>query len=207
MIETMLEYLVCPQCRGDLRYTKEQLLVCVPCRLCFPIENNVPELNLKAAMTLTAEGKVVPRKTSAVFTLESGEEAGLEIRLELGTCKAIGRRLDDGMQTQTFNIDFTMTLDEPTKKIIKTYFSKQKGKEEETDAGELGFRRLPDLILNDAGVSRLHAMIFHHQKGAGILDLVSRNGTFVNGKEIEAAYLKAEDKIQIGTTTIRFSPL
>lgn len=39
----LLEILVCPKCKGDLDYRPaEQLLVCLACRLAYPIEDDIP---------------------------------------------------------------------------------------------------------------------------------------------------------------------
>lgn len=211
----LLEFVLCPQCGLDLRYTKEEVLVCLPCRLCFPVEDGVPNLSLEASLSFSKSGEIIPRKTLAVFSIEAGEDAGVKFQLEPGTCKAIGRKLEDGAQTQIFNMDFNMTLDEQTKKLIKNYFVKT-SKKKKTPVSEVkasatldsdlgSFTRLPDLIMNDPGVSRLHAMIFHDSVNVGVLDLVSRNGTYVNGQEIEATLLNSGDEIRIGNSAFRFT--
>ena len=47
--------------------------------------------------------------------------------------------------------------------------------------------------------------IFFDDSGmVGILDLVSKNGTFVNGAEVESKILKKGDLITVGGTKIRF---
>ena len=39
----LLEILVCPLCKGPLDYRKaEQELVCKPCRLAYPIRDDIP---------------------------------------------------------------------------------------------------------------------------------------------------------------------
>lgn len=208
--EEMLSWVACPQCRGTLKYTREEVLLCVHCRICFPIEEGIPNLSLDAALPLSEEGSLIPRQAVATFVIEKGPDHGVAFHLERGTCKGVGRHLDDPNQTQVYNIDFTMSLDEETKKLILSYLSKTLGKkkviEKAPPVSELGgYRRVADLILNDPAVTRLHAMIFFDEKGAGIIDLVSRNGTFVNGREIEASLLKPGDEVRVGETIIRFS--
>lgn len=213
----ILEFLVCPQCKGGLRYTREEVLFCLRCRVCYPVENGVPNLSPEGAMSLTHEGKIVPREISALFTVDKGKDSGLQFRLKRGSCKAIGRKVEDAAQTLVFNADFTMTLDDHTKKLISNYLTKtsspkkKKGSERDESKPSLGgevsslggFRRLSDLILNDSAASRLHAMVFYDDGGqAGILDLVSKNGTFVNGREVETCLLKEGDEVTIGATKI-----
>ncbi|MBI4412382.1 MAG: hypothetical protein HY541_07865, partial [Deltaproteobacteria bacterium] len=178
----MLEFVVCPQCGGDLRYTREQVLFCLRCRVCYPIEKGVPDLSPEAALSLSNEGKIIPREVTAFFTIDKGSDAGFQFRLKRGSCKAIGRKVEDAAQTLVFNADFTMTLDDHTKKLISNYLSKTTGrkkkkggeKEENGAGGQLGlggqpglggFKRLPDLILNDPAASRLHAMVFYDDEG------------------------------------------
>lgn len=39
----LLEILVCPLCKGPLDYRKDQSeLICRPCRLAFPIKDDIP---------------------------------------------------------------------------------------------------------------------------------------------------------------------
>jgi uncharacterized protein YbaR (Trm112 family) len=41
--EELLSILVCPQCKGDLRYEREaERLVCETCRLRYPIVDDIP---------------------------------------------------------------------------------------------------------------------------------------------------------------------
>lgn len=199
-----LELIACPQCQGGLKFTSEEVLFCIRCRICFPLEEGVPQLTMEASMPLSSEGKVLAKEVTAFFSVEGGPDSGTHFRLIPGGCKAIGRKLEDSVATQVFNVDFTMTLDDHTKKLIMNYLSKTSGKK--AGGGDLGaFKRDSDLILNDPSVSRLHAMLFFDETGAGILDLVSRNGTFVNGREVETCRLKSGDEIRLGETVIRFS--
>ncbi len=67
----------------------------------------------------------------------------------------------------------------------------------------IGRGETADLRVRDEGVSRLHARVEQQEDGsARVVDLGSRNGTFVNGERIEDAALKDGDKILIGQITI-----
>lgn len=54
----LLEILVCPVCKGNLDYRKvEQELVCQPCRLAYPIRDDIPVMLEDEARELdTTEG-------------------------------------------------------------------------------------------------------------------------------------------------------
>jgi pSer/pThr/pTyr-binding forkhead associated (FHA) protein len=63
-----------------------------------------------------------------------------------------------------------------------------------------------DVVLNDAGVSRLHARIERQIAGWMLLDNGSANGTELNGAVIEeASQLRAGDKIGVGPVTFEFA--
>ncbi|MDO8528100.1 MAG: FHA domain-containing protein [Deltaproteobacteria bacterium] len=110
------------------------------------------------------------------------------------------------------NVDWALSLDDETKGLVLQYIAQQFRKPQpksETNGSlpndQLGaFRRGPDIVLKDQTLSRLHAMIFSDELGIGILDLVSKNGTFVNGEEIESRLLKKGDTIELGETKIVF---
>jgi len=60
-----------------------------------------------------------------------------------------------------------------------------------------------DVHLDEEGVSRRHAMLERTPEGnVQIVDLGSRNGTFVNGEPASRETLRDGDKIQIGGTII-----
>ena len=56
-----------------------------------------------------------------------------------------------------------------------------------------------DLVLNDASVSRLHAVIKQHDSGLLLADRGSTNGVYLNGERIKReSKLKTGDVIQVG---------
>ena len=68
----------------------------------------------------------------------------------------------------------------------------------------LGRTSQASIVLPDAMVSRVHARIDAAGGRAFIEDLESRNGTFLNGKEVKRARLEPGDEIVLGSTRIRF---
>ena len=70
---------------------------------------------------------------------------------------------------------------------------------------QLGIGRSPQcqVRLTEDGISRQHAMLELTAEGnVQIVDLDSRNGTFVNGEAVSRVTLRDGDKIQIGGATI-----
>ena len=54
----LLDILVCPICKGQLDYRKsEKELVCKPCKLAFPIRDDIPVMLVDEARSLDAEGQ------------------------------------------------------------------------------------------------------------------------------------------------------
>jgi two-component system cell cycle response regulator len=71
--------------------------------------------------------------------------------------------------------------------------------------GELVIGRAPDaqVRIDEDGVSRHHAKFIQTTEGnVEIMDLGSRNGTFVNGDRVSRLALRDGDKIQIGPISI-----
>jgi pSer/pThr/pTyr-binding forkhead associated (FHA) protein len=65
-----------------------------------------------------------------------------------------------------------------------------------------------DVIINDASISRRHVQFSRQLDGDYIQDLVSRNGTRVNGEPITGAtLLQPGDMIEIGNLSLEYTPL
>lgn len=65
-----------------------------------------------------------------------------------------------------------------------------------------------DLVLNDAGVSRSHALIRRQGAGWMLLDCDSANGTELNGAAVVSpAQLRKGDRIRVGAVVFRFEPV
>ncbi len=69
-----------------------------------------------------------------------------------------------------------------------------------TQKKRINIGRTPDndIVLNNKGVSRRHAVIEFDENSALILDNESLNGTFVNSRKITEEVLKDNDRITIG---------
>ena len=60
-----------------------------------------------------------------------------------------------------------------------------------------------DILIDDASVSREHAMIERRDGRFVLEDLKSTNGTFVNGEFVDVCVLNHGDKIRIGNTVLQ----
>lgn len=77
-----------------------------------------------------------------------------------------------------------------------------------TDAGVvIGRSRRCDIMLTDPNVSRQHAEVRLSGPQAVLRDLDSTNGTRVNRRAVAQAVLQPGDRIEVGTTELRFERL
>ncbi|PCJ58838.1 MAG: hypothetical protein COA79_12280 [Planctomycetota bacterium] len=67
-----------------------------------------------------------------------------------------------------------------------------------TDNFYFGRRKQCELCLDDIDLSRKHCVIRMFGRRYKLIDLGSRNGTYLNGKKISEAYIKAGDTIRLG---------
>ncbi len=61
-----------------------------------------------------------------------------------------------------------------------------------------------DVPIDDREISRVHAIIFTYLSKPAVFDLVSENGTFINGKRASFAMLQNGDEISLGSYTLIF---
>ena len=208
----LIDLLVCPQCKGGLEAADGgQGLLCGRCQLKYPVRRGIPIMIPAEAQDLRAAGALGGgvRLSRASFRVAEGPDAGLVFQLEQGTCRAIGRAAADLERTTVFSVDVALALDEGTKGLILKYIQQQfeprEGEGGAAGAERLGgFRRAPDVVLTDGSLSRLHAMLFSDGERVAVLDLVSKNGTYVNGQEVESRMLSRGDAIEVGDTTLLF---
>ena len=69
----------------------------------------------------------------------------------------------------------------------------------------IGRQKKNDVVIGDRSVSGVHAKIDSVENGFVLLDLQSKNGTFVNEQLISAHWLKQGDVINIGEYALVFS--
>jgi len=70
------------------------------------------------------------------------------------------------------------------------------------DSTTLGRHKNNDVVVSDPKVSSFHARIDKTTEGFVVVDLKSRNGTFLSGKRIESAVLKTGDEVRLGTARL-----
>ena len=68
----------------------------------------------------------------------------------------------------------------------------------------LGAHPSNHVVLQDRTVSRFHCEVRAGEDGVRLIDLESKNGTFVDGVRVTSAWLKEGSTLQLGDTTLRF---
>lgn len=68
----------------------------------------------------------------------------------------------------------------------------------------VGRRQDNDIIFEDSSVSAAHAWIILQQTQCVVMNTLSTNGTFVNGKRVHQATLKHGDRVRFGQVELRY---
>jgi pSer/pThr/pTyr-binding forkhead associated (FHA) protein len=76
------------------------------------------------------------------------------------------------------------------------------GRSVEVDRELVIGRESVDVLIDDPEISRRHALIRPVETGVAIQDLGSTNGTFVDGKRVDAATVTSGSTIRLGKTEI-----
>jgi uncharacterized protein YbaR (Trm112 family) len=203
--------LVCPKCHSGV-LKQDGGMACGSCQLVYPIRNGIPVMIVAEAKPLSSNPQTSQASTTKgeiLLNIIGGPDEGMVIPLARNRCCAIGRSIENTDKTQTVSVGTNLGLDQTIKELVLNYVTKTMHPDPSvvpsSDALNIGgFERMPDLVLSDTSVSRLHAMLFHGPSGVGVLDLVSKNGTFVNGTEVESMLLHPGDTITIGSSRIQY---
>jgi len=72
------------------------------------------------------------------------------------------------------------------------------------DTYTVGRHRNNDIVVSDPKVSSFHARFDRTQEGFALVDLRSRNGSYVNGKRVEVVVLQNGDEVRLGTAKLQY---
>jgi pSer/pThr/pTyr-binding forkhead associated (FHA) protein len=62
----------------------------------------------------------------------------------------------------------------------------------------LGRHRNNDIVISDPKVSSFHARLDRSPEGFRVVDLKSRNGSFINGRRVDTGDLRTGDEVRMG---------
>ncbi len=131
--------------------------------------------------------------------IDKGENRGERFKVEVNRYRAIGRA-DNGTNTAQFTPDGDVALDDEELHRVDRHLRRrhQRSAPGPKHLGGSPYRRGPDILLDDAKVSRTHCMLFVDEQGASVVDLLSTNGVIVNGRRVSEADLSEGDIVYVG---------
>jgi hypothetical protein len=100
-------------------------------------------------------------------------------------------------------------LDNARRMSVARLVLKTTGKEDRSfpmsrDSSTLGRHRNNDIVITDPKVSSFHARIDRTTEGHVLVDLGSRNGSFVNGRRVSNQALANGDELRVGTAKLNY---
>jgi pSer/pThr/pTyr-binding forkhead associated (FHA) protein len=132
-----------------------------------------------------------------------GPDRGMRYTVEEGSYRVLARAQDDSTATVQMTNDGARALDKDAQARADEAL-RGPGTRGTGDRARTAFRkRGPDIVLKDGSVSRTHALVFVERDAISVADLMSTNGTRVNGDTIRDVDLREGDVIHLGKTKLR----
>lgn len=133
--------------------------------------------------------------------VDKGPSRGTRYEIDVRSYRAIGRAGGKDVTVQ-LEAEGDRILDPEDLERVEAHLARRRSDappgHEKTRIG--AFRRGRDILIDDEKVSRTHAMIFVDEEGPSVVDLLSTNGTLVNGERVSDAELREGDLIHVGKT-------
>jgi pSer/pThr/pTyr-binding forkhead associated (FHA) protein len=124
-----------------------------------------------------------------------GPDRGERFAVEENSYRVLVRGQDDfGASTQQMTAEGDHIFDDAQQSLI----------DELSGRSRTAFKkRGHDIALRDGSVSRTHALVFVDRESVSVADLMSTNGTRVNGAGITDCNLREGDVIHVGKSRLR----
>jgi hypothetical protein len=129
----------------------------------------------------------------------SGPDQGMRYTIEGGTYRVLGRAGDDAESTLQMNHDGDRALDSDQKAVVEGMLDARASRGVRTRFRKRG----ADILLGDGSVSRTHALVFVDDATISVADLMSTNGTKVNGALIQDVDVQPGDVVQVGQSKMK----
>lgn len=134
-----------------------------------------------------------------VLEIDKGPLAGTRHELVNKCYRAVGREGIFPANTTSFSTTGDAKLDPDDIRRIEEHIRRRNQPDDEESSIRLGtFKRDRDILVDDDKISRTHAMFFLDDHGPSVVDLVSTNGTLVNGERVIDSDLHDGDIVNIG---------
>jgi hypothetical protein len=136
-----------------------------------------------------------------ILEVEKGKNQGARYEVGVRSYRAIVRAGAAGEHTTDLSAPGEHALDPDDLARVEQHLARRVAGEPHAERLRLGaFARAGSIALDDAKVSKNHAMVFVDDDGPSVVDMLSTNGTHVNGKRVAEADLSDGDVINIGKT-------
>lgn len=154
-------------------------------------------------------GAIVPREL--ILRITTGADAGRVIELHRGECVVVGReyttdRTVEVTAVRELRSDGRAQL--PREMVSRAEgFLASRDPDPDSTAPQFppsldSYRRRDDIRVQDQTVSRLHAIIYLDDRGAGVIDLGSTNGTEVDGRNTSHHAIGNGQRVRLGDLEI-----
>lgn len=148
-----------------------------------------------------------PAPRELILRLLSGADQGRVIELHQGECVVVGREYSaentvEVTAVRAMRPGGRAQLPKPVIQRAEELLSKRE-RDPESTAPRFPpsldtYRRRDDIRVQDQTVSRLHALIYLDDRGAGVIDLGSTNGTEVNSRNGAHHPVRNGDRLRLG---------
>jgi hypothetical protein len=140
-----------------------------------------------------------------ILEVDKGSNRGSRYELVSRGYRAVGRAGGGAEVTVQLSKEGDRQLEPDDIRVVEEHLARrgEQKADGDADASNLrigAFRRGRDILLDDDKISRKHAMFFLDDDGPSVVDLLSTNGTHVNGKKVSDADLVEGDIVNIGKT-------
>lgn len=152
--------------------------------------------HLICASLLLADSEDVAPVTTDIVMRASNENTASPLPRKPSAGSQLTAQPAPGIPTLTLPDGPTIVLDYRGKTIRQIPLSQQRI--------SIGRAVENDLCIGSPFISRQHATIFRNGTETAVVDLDSKNGTFVNARRVQAQTIADQDEITIGRHTIRF---
>ncbi|MCK6550747.1 FHA domain-containing protein [Myxococcota bacterium] len=137
-----------------------------------------------------------------ILEVDKGPNLGSKYELTPRSYRAVGRSGGAEVTVQ-LSREGDRQLEPDDVRVVEAHLQKRDRSQSEEPAGNLrigAYRRGRDILLDDDKISRKHAMFFLDDDGPSVVDLLSTNGTHVNGKRVSDSDLAEGDIVNVGRT-------
>jgi hypothetical protein len=134
----------------------------------------------------------------------NGDQAGLAVDVLAGSYRIL-RRSAENFDVRSTLISTSMEqwrLNQEDLELAAAHLSQRAAETGGPVVSIEHFARAEDIAVFDERMSQPHAMVLVDDAGSMLVDMGSRNGSYVNGERIGAALIKDGDLVRCGTTRI-----